>query len=93
MAMKDFPPISEALILCLEQRFNCGPPLRDESIESLMTRAGYSEVIEYLRSIQDKQNTGSSKESTHVLFQPEDSEYSTESRTASRRRTRRSGSV
>jgi len=92
MAMKEFPPVSEVLILCLEQRFNCGPPLRDEPIQSLMLRAGYAEVIEYLRSISSKQNTGMSKESTNVLFESEDPRSTpSSSSSTSRRRSRRSG--
>jgi len=93
MAMKAFPPVGEALILCLEQRFSCGPPLREESLESLYLRAGHAEVISYLRSIQEKQNTGTSKESTDVLFESEDARSTTSSSNASsrRRRARRGG--
>ena len=92
MAMKEFPPVDEVLILCLEQRFDCGPPLKDEMLPDLYLRAGHAEVIAYLRSIQDKQNTGMSKESTDVFFESEDT-GSTPSRSSptSRRRSRRSG--
>ena len=91
MDLNDFPPVSEALLLCLERRFNCGPPSKSESIQSLMTRAGHAEVISYLRTIKDKQNTGASKESTDVLFESKDTGSSTSSPSATRRRARRSG--
>jgi len=87
----ELPPVSQALIDCLSQRFDLSPPRSNEDLPRLYTRSGWSEVISFLQLISDKQNTGmSNQEFNDVLLKTEDTRSTSSSGRTPRRRTRRS---